>query len=141
VTGVGSCQFAGFSNCSPQFSTLRHGAIVNISIVSDYRWDDRGSIPGCGKGYFPLASVSRPALRPIQWVPGVTPGGNARPRSDAYHSPLLVLRSRMNRSYILSRPCRLHGIVGQFYFDSQKPASDCFVDLISLLLMDFDKIR
>jgi hypothetical protein len=50
---------------------LLHGAIVNISIVSDYRWDDRGSIPGCGKGYFPLASVSRPALRPIQWVPGV----------------------------------------------------------------------
>jgi hypothetical protein len=41
---------------------------------------------------FPLASVSRPALRttqpPIQWVPGVlSPGGKARPARDAHDSP------------------------------------------------------
>jgi hypothetical protein len=57
---------------------------ISVSIVSDYRLVDRGSITGRGKGFFfPLASVSRPALRltqpPIQWVlgvlfPGVTRG-------------------------------------------------------------------
>jgi hypothetical protein len=43
-----------------------------VVTVSDYRQDDQGSIPGKGKGFFPLASVSRPSLRPaqppIQWV-------------------------------------------------------------------------
>jgi hypothetical protein len=36
---------------------------------------DQGLIPGRGRGFFPLALVSRLALRPtqhpIQWVPGV----------------------------------------------------------------------
>jgi hypothetical protein len=53
---------------------------------------DRGSIPGEGKGIFPLASVSRPALGPIQphvqWVPGVlSTGVKARTGRDADHSP------------------------------------------------------
>jgi hypothetical protein len=51
----------------------------SVSIVSDCRLDDRGSIPSRGKGFFPLASVSRPALRPtqppIQWVPVVLSQG------------------------------------------------------------------
>jgi hypothetical protein len=34
------------------------------SIVSDYRLDDPGSIPG--KGFFSIACVSRPAMRPTQ---------------------------------------------------------------------------
>jgi hypothetical protein len=37
----------------------------SVSIVSDYRLDDLGLIPGRGKGFF-LASVSRPALRLTQ---------------------------------------------------------------------------
>jgi hypothetical protein len=43
-----------------------------LSIVSDYKLDYWCSNPGRGKGFFPLASVSRSALRPtqppIQWV-------------------------------------------------------------------------
>jgi hypothetical protein len=50
----------------------------SVSIVSDYRLDDQRLIPGRNKGIFPLASVSRLALRPIeppiQWVPGVKRG-------------------------------------------------------------------
>jgi hypothetical protein len=52
---------------------------VSVSIVCDYRWHDRGSIPGRGKIFFPVASVTRPALRstqpPIQWVPAVLSRG------------------------------------------------------------------
>jgi hypothetical protein len=63
---------------------------------------------------FPLASVSRAALRPtqppLQWVTGVlSQGGKARPGRDADHSPLLVPRSRMSSSYTSSLPWCLHG--------------------------------
>jgi hypothetical protein len=59
------------------------------SIVSDYGLDD----PRQGQRIFPLASVSRPALRPTQPpVPGVLSPGpfpqvKARPGRDADHSP------------------------------------------------------
>jgi hypothetical protein len=62
----------------------------SVSIVSDYGLGDRGSIPGRGKKIFPLASVSRPALRPtqppVQWVPGVLSSDKARAGRDADHS-------------------------------------------------------
>jgi hypothetical protein len=53
----------------------------------------RSSIPGRSERIFPLASVSRPALGPIQppvqWVlGGPFAGGKARPGRDADHSPL-----------------------------------------------------
>jgi hypothetical protein len=48
------------------------------------RQGDRGSITGRGERIFPLASVSRPALGPIQppvqWVPGVLSPGRKRGR-------------------------------------------------------------
>jgi hypothetical protein len=57
----------------------------SVSIVSDYRLDDRGSIPDTGQTTFPLAPASRPALSPtqphIQWVPGVHSPGVKRGRS------------------------------------------------------------
>jgi hypothetical protein len=53
---------------------------------------DRRSIPGRGERIFPLASVSRPVLRPtqrpVQWVPGVlSPEFKGQPGRDADHSP------------------------------------------------------
>jgi hypothetical protein len=41
---------------------------------------------------------------------GPFPGAEARPRRDADHSPHLVPRSRMSRSYISSPPKRLRGM-------------------------------
>jgi hypothetical protein len=73
----------------------------SVSIVSANRLDNRGSIPGRSEGFFSLASVSRPALRPTQpmryrgsfsWV-------KALPRRDVDHYPHLVPRSRMSRSF------------------------------------------
>jgi hypothetical protein len=59
----------------------------SVSIVSDYRLDDRASITGRDEGFFPLASVSRPAPKPtqppIQWGP--FPGANAQQGCDADH--------------------------------------------------------
>jgi hypothetical protein len=81
----------------------------SISKVSDYGLDDRGLIPGRGKGFFPLASVFRPALRPaqppVQWVPGVLSPGVKRGRGVKLTTqPHLVPRSRMSRSYTSSPP-------------------------------------
>jgi hypothetical protein len=41
---------------------------------------------------------------------GPFPGGKARPGRDADHSPHLVPRSRMSRSYTFSPHKRLHGV-------------------------------
>jgi hypothetical protein len=54
-------------------------------------YSDRGSIPGRGERNFPLTSVSRPALGPIQppvqRVPGDPfPGVKVRPGRDVDHS-------------------------------------------------------
>ena len=46
--------------------------------------------------------LSRPALGPnqppVQWVPGLSPGGKVRPGRAADPSPLLVPRSRKSRA-------------------------------------------
>jgi hypothetical protein len=77
-------------------TSLGHGSRGSSgSIVSDYGLDDRAigvRSPAGAKGFFPLTSVSRPALGPtqppVQWVPGVlSPGVKALPGRDADHSP------------------------------------------------------
>jgi hypothetical protein len=85
------------------------------SIVSDYGLDDRGSIPDRGRGFFILASASRPALvptqTPIQWVPGVLSPGIKRGRSVTLTThPHLVPKLSMSRSYTSSPPSMPHGV-------------------------------
>jgi hypothetical protein len=75
---------------------------------------DRGSIPSRSERFFPLASVSRPALRPsqptVQWVPGVLPPGlNGGQVVMLTTHPYLVPRSGMSRSCNSSPPKRLRG--------------------------------
>jgi hypothetical protein len=60
---------------------------------------------------FLLASVPRPDVRPIQ-LPGVFPGGKARPGRDADHSPHLVPSLRTSRIYTSSPPWCLHDSSG-----------------------------
>jgi hypothetical protein len=85
--------------------------------VSDYRLDDRGSIPERGKGFFlcpqwPDQLWGPPSLlsNGYRWS---FPGGEMRPGRDADHSHHLVQRSRISRSYTFSPPWRLHGVAGQ----------------------------
>jgi hypothetical protein len=65
--------------------------------MSDHGLDDRAigvrSPAGAKDFFFPLTSVSRPALGPtqppVQWVPGVlSPGVKVLPGRDDDHSPL-----------------------------------------------------
>jgi hypothetical protein len=56
------------------------------SIVSDYDLDDRGSIPGRGKGCIQIGYGAHPASYPMG-TEGPFPGGKARPGRDADHSP------------------------------------------------------
>jgi hypothetical protein len=54
--------------------------------MSDYRLDEWGSIPGRSKGFFSLASVSRPAVEthPASYAVGI--GGKEQPEREADHS-------------------------------------------------------
>jgi hypothetical protein len=61
--------------------------VCSVNIVSDYRLDDRGSIPSRGKDFSSslcvhFGSEAHPGFYPLDT------GGNARPGRDADHSPL-----------------------------------------------------
>jgi hypothetical protein len=69
---------------------------------------------------FPLASVqtsteAHPASCTM-CIEASFPGGKARLGRNADHSPHLVPRSRMSRSYISSPLWRLHCVAGHLYF-------------------------
>jgi hypothetical protein len=75
----------------------------SVSIVSGYGAIEVRS-PAEAKGFFPLASVSRPALGPtqppVQWVPEVlSPGLKCGRGVTLTTHPHLVPRSRMSRSF------------------------------------------
>jgi hypothetical protein len=76
------------------------------------RLGDRGSIPGRGERIFPLTFCVQngSGAHPASCTMGTGdpfPGAKERPGRDADHSPHLVPRSRMSRSYISSPPKRL----------------------------------
>jgi hypothetical protein len=75
------------------------GSSVRVSAYGlDFRVIEVRS-PAETKGFFPLASVSRPALgpteRPVQWVPGVKRGRGVTLTTH----PRIMPSSRMSRSY------------------------------------------
>jgi hypothetical protein len=75
----------------------------SVSIVSDYRLDDRGSIPAEAKHFSSSLCVQTSSETHLASSPkGIVsfPGGKARPGRDADQSHHhIVLRSRMSRSY------------------------------------------
>jgi hypothetical protein len=91
----------------------------SVSIVSDYGLDDRAievRSRAEAKEFFPLASVSRPALGstqpPVQWIPGVFSLGLKRGRTMTLTiHPHLLPRSWMSRSYTFSLPCSSIGVL------------------------------
>jgi hypothetical protein len=75
----------------------------SVSAVSDYRLDDRGSIPAEVKDFssslcVQTTSEAHPASYTIETV-GPVPEGKARSGRDANHSPHLVSKSRKSRIY------------------------------------------
>jgi hypothetical protein len=82
-------------------------------IIFLYLLDGRGSIPGRGKGYFPVASVqnssdTHPPSYPMGTV-GPFPGVKRVRGVTLTTYPRLVPRSRMSITYTSSLPWRLHG--------------------------------
>jgi hypothetical protein len=85
--------------------------------VSDYRLDDRAievRSPAEAKDFssslcVQTGSGAHPESCTMS-TGGTIPGGKARPGRDADHSPHLVPRSGMSRSYTSSPPKRLRGV-------------------------------
>jgi hypothetical protein len=84
----------------------------SVSTVSDYGLDDRAievRSPAEAKDFssslcVQTGSEAHPASCTMG-TGGPFPGAKARPGRDADHSPHLVSRSRMSRSYTSSPPC------------------------------------
>jgi hypothetical protein len=96
-------------------ATLQCKPVSSVSTVSGYGPDDRaiGVRSRQRQEIFPLASASRPVLRPtqppVQWAPGVLCPRLKRGRGVTLTThPHLVPRSRMSRSY--SPPKHLRGV-------------------------------
>jgi hypothetical protein len=91
--------------------------------VSDYGLDDRatrGSIPTGAVDFsssrcVQTGSGAHPASYPMG-TGGSFPGGKARPGRDADHSPHLVPRLSMSRSYTSSPPMACSGTALLFFF-------------------------
>jgi hypothetical protein len=95
----------------------------SVSIVSDNRLDDRPTgvrSPRESKDFSSSLCVQTDSgahrSSYSMGTGGPFPGGKARPGHDADHSPHLVPRSRISRSYNSSPSCHLHGGSGQLYF-------------------------
>jgi hypothetical protein len=90
----------------------------SVSILSDHRLDDQGSIPGEANDFFPYTLCPDHLWSPLSLLPSAHPGsfpGVKRGRGVTLTThPHLVLRSRM-RSYITSPPWRLHGGCGTVF--------------------------
>jgi hypothetical protein len=83
--------------------------------VSDYGLDDRAiGVRSAAKDFSSSLCVQTGSgAHPASCTMGtrvLSPGVKARPGRDADHSPLLVPRSRMSRTYTSSPPKRLHGV-------------------------------
>jgi hypothetical protein len=89
--GLAEDWYTGPSKPAPTASTWQNRSwSSSVSIMSDYRLEDRGSIPRQRQRTFPLASVSRPALSPPSLMSNgyreSFPGRKAQPGRDADHS-------------------------------------------------------
>jgi hypothetical protein len=94
-----------------------HATLSSGSIVSDYGLDDRAigvrSLVGAKDFSSSLCVQTGSGAHPASCTMGTGgpfPGGKSAPGRDADHSPHLVPRSRMSRSYSSSPPKRLHGV-------------------------------
>jgi hypothetical protein len=104
---------------------------ISVSTVSDYRLDDQGSIPGTGKGFFlyplcPDQLWGPPSLLSNGYW-GTFPEVKAPPWHDTDHSPHLVSRSKMSRSYIPLLPPSVPAwqVAGQLYYSCTSGSAEC----------------
>jgi hypothetical protein len=94
--------------------------LSSLSMVCDYRLDDRGSISGRGKWFFfssicvQTSSEAHPAYYPM-CTAGPFPGGKHGRGVTLSTQPHLMPRSRMNKNNTTSYPWRLHGGSGQLH--------------------------
>jgi hypothetical protein len=81
------------------------------SIALDYGLNDRGFETQQGQRILLFSTASRPALGPIQWVPGTVSLGVKRPRRKADHPPPSSAEVKNASSYTFTPPVRLHGVL------------------------------
>jgi hypothetical protein len=114
----------------------------SVSIVSDYGLDDRAievQFPAVAKDVasslcVQTGSGAHPASCPVG-TGGPFPGGKARPGSDADHSPHLVPRSWMSRSYTSSPPSPSMACSGTALLFTAKTTQHISIISISWLML------
>jgi hypothetical protein len=89
----------------------------SVSIVFDYRLDNRGSIPGRGKGIFSLCVQTRSEAHPASYP--MDTGGEVQPGCDAEHSPPSSAKVNNDQElYLLSPLMSSMAVARQLYLIS-----------------------
>jgi hypothetical protein len=99
-----------YQSWSAEKEDILWGRDSSVGIATRYGLDGTGIEPLCGRNFpHPFRPALGPTQSPLQWVPGLFPGGESAGRGvdHPYHlAPML----KKEYSYTSTSPLSLHGL-------------------------------